>query len=70
MICRGLKKGQTFEDGGRVFVVEKVLPDGNYLSRQVNGEELETAAKAEAKTATKAKAEVEKQTAPESDSAK
>lgn len=35
MAPRGLKVGETFVDGGRSFVVDKVLPDGNYISHQV-----------------------------------
>ena len=39
MIVKGLKKGDKFEDGGRLFVVEKVLPSGNYISREIAEEE-------------------------------
>ena len=38
MIRKGLKKGDKFEDGGRIFVVEEVLETGNYLSREIKEE--------------------------------
>ena len=41
MITAGLKKGDKFEDAGRYFVIEKVLKDGNYISREITGEEHE-----------------------------
>ena len=31
---KGLKKGEYFEDGGRVFVVDEVLGDGKYMSHE------------------------------------
>lgn len=39
MITRGLKKGERFEDGGRTFIVEEVLENGNYISREVTKED-------------------------------
>lgn len=42
MIRKGLKKGDKFEDGGRIFVVEEVLETGNYLSREIKEEIEET----------------------------
>lgn len=33
---KGLKSGDTFTDGGRVYEVVEVLEDGNYNSRAVN----------------------------------
>ena len=35
----GLKKGDYFEDGGRFFVVDDVLENGNYNSHLVPAEE-------------------------------
>lgn len=35
MVPKGLKIGDTFEDGGRLFVVEAVNGDGTYYSRAV-----------------------------------
>ena len=32
MVKAGLKVGDTFEDGGRIYTVTKVLPNGNYVS--------------------------------------
>ena len=39
MVPKGLKAGDTFEDGGRLYVVEAVNGNGTYFSRAVeNGE--------------------------------
>ena len=39
MVPKGLKIGDTFEDGKRLYVVEAVNRDGTYYSRTVeNGE--------------------------------
>ena len=49
----GLKKGDYFEDGGRFFVVDDVLENGNYISHRVSAEEAaekKVEAKAPAKT--------------------
>lgn len=35
MVPKGLKIGDTFEDGKRLFVVEAVNKDGTYYSRAV-----------------------------------
>lgn len=35
MVPKGLKIGDTFEDGKRLFVVEAVNRDGTYYSRAV-----------------------------------
>ena len=32
MVKSGLKVGDTFEDGGRIYTVTKVLPNGCYVS--------------------------------------
>ena len=32
MVKKGLKVGDTFEDGGRIYTVTKVLPNGCYVS--------------------------------------
>ena len=40
MIRKGLKKGDKFEDGGRVFIIEEVLETGNYLSREIKEEDI------------------------------
>lgn len=32
MVKAGLKVGDTFEDGGRIYTVTKVLPNGCYVS--------------------------------------
>lgn len=37
MVNKGMKDGDIFEDGG-TYVVDKVLPDGNYLSHRVEEE--------------------------------
>ena len=31
-LTTGLKKGDKFEDGGRVFIIDQVLPNGDYIS--------------------------------------
>lgn len=40
MIGRDLKVGDRFEDGGRTFVVEKVIEEGIYESRIVYEDEV------------------------------
>lgn len=35
MVPKGLKAGETFEDGKRLYVVEAVNKDGTYYSRAV-----------------------------------
>ena len=35
---KGLKKGEKFEDGGRIFIVDEANPDGSYLAHQVTEE--------------------------------
>ena len=47
MIRRGLKKGDMFEDGGRLFIIEEVPETGNYLSREIKEEIEETPVKEE-----------------------
>ena len=47
MIRKGLKKGDKFEDGGRLFIIEEVLETGNYLSREIKEEIEETPVKEE-----------------------
>lgn len=37
MIKKGLKVGDTFEDGNRKFVVKEVVPEG-YISEQIKEE--------------------------------
>lgn len=34
-IISGLKKGDTFEDGGRIFVIDEVITDRQYISHVV-----------------------------------
>ena len=48
----GLKKGDYFEDGGRFFVIDDVLENGNYISHRVSAEEA-TEKKVEAKAPVK-----------------
>lgn len=36
MIKPGMKKGEKFIDGGIEYVVESVLPDGNYISKRAD----------------------------------
>ena len=36
MVPKGLKIGETFEDGKRLYVVEAVNGDGTYFSRAVD----------------------------------
>ena len=39
---KGLKKGEYFEDGGRIFIIDEVLEDGKYTAHKVEApEELE-----------------------------
>lgn len=35
LLTKGLKKGEKFEEAGRFFIIEDVLPDGNYISREI-----------------------------------
>lgn len=35
LLTKGLKKGEKFEELGRFFVIEEVLPDGNYISSEI-----------------------------------
>lgn len=44
MVPKGLKIGDTFEDGKRLYVVEAVNKDGTYYSRTVENGEDHTAA--------------------------
>ena len=39
MVPKGLKAGDTFEDGKRLYVVESVNRDGTYYSRAVENSE-------------------------------
>ena len=36
MIKAGMKKGDKFTDGGIQYVVDEVLPDGNYISKRAD----------------------------------
>jgi len=38
---KGLTKGERFEDGGRIFVIDKVNLDGSFLAHQVTDGETE-----------------------------
>lgn len=40
MVPKGLKIGDTFEDGKRLYVVEAVNKDGTYYSRAVENDEV------------------------------
>lgn len=42
MVPKGLKAGNTFEDGKRLYVVEAVNKDGTYYSRAVENDEVHT----------------------------
>ena len=35
MVKKGLKAGETFVDGGLPYIVVKVLPNGNYISKRI-----------------------------------
>lgn len=35
LLTKGLKKGEKFEEAGRFFIIEDVLADGNYISREI-----------------------------------
>lgn len=35
LLTKGLKKGEKFEEAGRFFIIEDVLLDGNYISREI-----------------------------------
>ena len=37
MVAKGLKVGDTFKDGVSNYIVEKVLPNGMYVSRRITG---------------------------------
>lgn len=37
MVVKGMKVGDTFKDGVSNYVVEKVLPDGTYISKRITG---------------------------------
>ena len=39
---KGLEKGDYFEDGGRIFVVDEVQADNRYIAHQVEKPEEET----------------------------
>lgn len=39
-VVKGLKAGDTFEDGGRRFTVLSVNPDGTYISKFIGVEEI------------------------------
>lgn len=39
-VAKGLKAGDTFEDGGRRFTVLSVNPDGTYISKFIGVEEI------------------------------
>ena len=47
MVPKGLKIGDTFEDGKRLYVVEAVNKDGTYYSRTVENGEAHPAADAD-----------------------
>lgn len=56
-LTTGLKKGDKFEDGGRVFIIDQVLPNGDYISHiaaadGTTEEEKETAKKKSKKVKT------------------
>lgn len=34
MVAKGLKVGDTFNEGASYYIVEKVLPNGDYVSRR------------------------------------
>lgn len=36
MISKGLKVGDTFKDGNKVFTIDAVLVDGNYISHCIS----------------------------------
>lgn len=42
MFPRGLNKNDTWEDGGRLFVIDHVNEDGTYLAHVMEEEELNT----------------------------
>ena len=35
MVSKGLKVGDTFTEGVSTYIVEQVLPNGDYISRRV-----------------------------------
>ncbi len=43
----GLKKGEMFEDGGRIFVIKKVNEDGTYISKMLSEKALQNLKKQE-----------------------
>lgn len=50
LVAKGLKAGDTFEDGGRKLKVLSVNPDGTYISKVIGFEEItEPVVKAEEK---------------------
>lgn len=54
MVTKGLKKGDTFQDGGNTYKILEVLDNGNYISTMVKPEtEVKTPKAAKATKATK-----------------
>lgn len=39
MLKKGMNKGEVFEMGGRMYRVDEVLPNGNYISTAIKPEE-------------------------------
>ena len=69
MIRKGLKKGDKFEDGGRLFIIEEVLETGNDLSREIKEEIEETPVKEEIIEETPAEEEIIEETPAEEEKA-
>lgn len=56
MVSKGLKVGDTFNEGASTYIVEQVLTNGNYISRRLTEQEKEEKT-AEKRTRTRRKAE-------------
>ena len=55
MVEKNLKAGDTFIDGGLPYIVLKVLPNGNYVSRIKNADDEKEAVEKAEKEAEKPK---------------
>lgn len=57
MVVKGLKVGETFEDGGLTYEVLAVGKDGNYISKRVEKKEVQAEEKQTVKRTRKTKVE-------------
>ena len=57
MVSKGLKAGDTFIEGVSAYIVEKVLPNGDYVSRRIGKADAKKEEKPVKRTRTKKNAE-------------